>query len=182
MSEAKIREILTFWFEECTPEQWFKKDAAFDETVRERFLDIYEELVEGNHGDWRNTAEGCLAEIIVLDQFSRNMFRDSPKAFEADPQARACLHHALAHGFDGDLTQVQCNFLYLPLEHSEDAMDQDHAVALFTANGDEKSLDYAVQHKVIIDRFGRFPHRNRILGRQSTPEEEEFLTQPNSSF
>lgn len=182
MSETKIHEILTFWFEECSPEQWFKKDDQFDATIRNRFLETYEELVAGNHGDWRETAEGCLAEIILLDQFSRNMFRDNPKAFEADPQARACLHHALAHGFDQELTTAQRNFLYLPLEHSEDVKDQEQAVELFTANGDETTTDYAIQHKVIIDRFGRFPHRNKVLGRKSTQEEEEFLTQPGSSF
>lgn len=182
MPQDRIRDVLTFWFEESTPEQWFKKDDAFDAIIRERFLETYEEVVEGNHGDWRETAEGCLAEIIVLDQFSRNMFRNDPRAFEADPQARACLHHALARGFDEDMTVVQRKFLYLPLEHSEDAQDQVQAVELYTALGEVEALDYAVQHKVIIDRFGRFPHRNKVLGRESTEEEKEFLTQPGSSF
>lgn len=182
MNESEVKSILNFWFEESSPADWFQKSDSFDQEITTRFAQLHVEVMENKKTHWRDTAEGCLAEIIILDQFSRNMFRDSPKAFASDERARDCLRHVLENSFDQEMTVQQKNFLYLPLEHSESLEDQVESVALFEANGDENSLDYAIQHKVIIERFGRFPHRNKILGRPSTDEELEFLNQPGSSF
>ena len=182
MSDPTIDNVLKFWFEECEPAQWFKKDPSFDERVRDDFLGLYEKVVADCFPDWRDSAEGCLAEILVLDQFSRNMFRDDPQAFAADPRARECLRHALERGYDAGLPELRRKFLYMPLMHSEEAADHRLSMELFGALGDRDALKFAELHKVIIDRFGRYPHRNAVLGRESTEEEREFLTQPNSSF
>ncbi|WP_420546802.1 DUF924 family protein [Curvivirga sp.] len=182
MSQAKIDAVITFWFEESTPQDWFTKSDIFDQKIRDNFSNLHTALMNEEHQDWRQTAKGCLAEIIVLDQFSRNMFRNHPKAFASDEKARECLNHMLERGFDKELSVNERKFTYLPLEHSEDVKDQEKAIACYTELGDELALDYAQQHKVIIDRFGRFPHRNKILGRTSTEEEIEFLEQPGSSF
>jgi len=177
-----INDVLAFWFQESGPEQWFAKDDMFDEKISKKFLTVYEALVAGNHKDWRLSAQGCLAEIIVLDQLSRNMFRDDPKAFVADFQALECANHAIAMAYDREFSQVERNFLYLPFEHSEKMVDQDKSIHYFTENGDANTLDYAVKHKKIIDRFGRYPHRNDVLDRPSTEEELAFLQEPGSSF
>lgn len=179
---ATPQEIIAFWFEESTPEQWFKKDEGFDRTVIEHFRETYDAVVADGHANWRGDAEGCLAEILVLDQFSRNMFRDDPKAFAADARALACLKHAIAEGFDKQLAEEKRKFLYMPLMHSESAADQELSISMFSTLDDENTLDFAHRHKVIIDRFGRYPHRNAVLGRESTAEEEIFLAQPGSSF
>lgn len=179
---ADARAVLDFWFKESGPEKWFVKDEAFDGEIRDRFGTVYRRAYDGDVDDWIETAEGCLALVIVLDQFPRNLFRDDPRAFATDARARILLQNALDKEFDKALDARQRQFLYLPLQHSEDRRDQELSVKLNATLGNEDVLKYAQAHKDIIDRFGRFPHRNTILGRESTTEETEFLTQPGSSF
>ena len=179
---AEAQAILDFWFVESGPEKWFSKDAAFDKAIVSRFGGVYRRAYDGEVGDWIETAEGCLALMIVLDQFPRNMFRDDPRAFATDPHARILLRHMLDMGYDKGLDARQRQFLYMPLQHSENRDDQALSVELNATLGDEDVLKFARAHKDIIDRFGRFPHRNAILGRESTSEELAFLDQPGSSF
>lgn len=190
---ADVNEILNFWFGQTGEAEygksrkvWFVKDSKFDTEVQERFQADYELAATGRLKDWEGSAPGCLALILLLDQFSRNMFRGTPKAFAADPQALSLAKHAIAQGFDQELLPVQRWFVYLPFEHSENLADQHQAVSLFRQISNEldstDALEYAIKHLQVIERFGRFPHRNRILGRVSTPEEEDFLSQPGSSF
>lgn len=180
---ARIDEVLAFWFGELTPEDWFAGGEAVDAKVRERFADLHEALrEEGAPESWRATARGMAAAVIALDQFPRNLYRDDARAFAADAAALALAKEALARGLDRDMTEDQRRFLYLPFEHSEDPAEQERSVELFAALGDERSLEYAVRHRVVIDRFGRFPHRNEALGRASTAEEIEFLAGPNAPF
>jgi len=175
-------DILHFWFNEIEPFAWWKKDTAFDQLVIERFSEIHAQATRCELQAWRNTPEGRLAEIIVLDQFSRNMFRDSPMSFAYDPLALALAQEAVAAGADRALNSAQCAFLYIPYMHSESAVIHQEAVKLFSAEGLEENLDFELRHKIIIDRFGRYPHRNKVLGRESTPEEIEFLKEPGSGF
>jgi uncharacterized protein (DUF924 family) len=177
-----VEKVLEFWFEQTAPDQWFEKDPAFDASVRERFLALHEILVSRGNAGLLGEPQTALAAVIVLDQMSRNMFRDTPRAFAADPQAFALAEAAIARGFDAALTKDQRMFLYLPFGHAEDRQSQARAVALTAALGDAELLKWAQAHKAIVDRFGRFPHRNGVLGRISTPEETEFLNQPGSSF
>ena len=179
---AEARAVLDFWFVESGPEKWFVKDDGFDSEIRDRFGSLYRRARDGDLGDWIATPEGCLALVIVLDQFPRNIYRADPRAFATDPHARILLQYALDKGFDKALDARQKQFLYMPLQHSEDRGDHELSVELYAALGDEDVLEYARAHKDIIDRFGRFPHRNEILGRESTAEETAFLTQPGSSF
>ena len=174
--------ILEFWFQEITPAQWWKVDPAFDSLVAERFGDIHKQAIRAELFAWRDTPHGRLAEIIVLDQFSRNIHRGTPRAFEADPLALALAQEAVAAKADAALAQEERNFLYMPYMHSESK--QIHAVAepIFKANTPESIYNFELRHKAIIDRFGRYPHRNVMLGRASTPEELAFLTEPGSSF
>ena len=177
-------EVLRFWFGEgadygVVHKRWFEKNPAFDVEVRDRFLGVYESQLVGR--DWRAQPHPCLARIIVLDQFPRNMFRGTPQAFATDALALAAARHALAAGYDRDWLRVEKIFAYLPFEHSEALADQQRACELMRPLGEEQ-YDYALRHKAIIERFGRFPHRNAILGRASTPEEVEFLKQPGSGF
>lgn len=180
--KVTYQEILKFWFEEITPDQQFGKDESFDQKIRERFLASHQEAMRGELYLWRNSAQGRLAEIILLDQFSRNMFRDQPQAFASDAVALTLAQEAVLLGIDKQLAPQQRIFLYMPYMHSESAEIHKVAIVLFNQPGLEENLRYELLHKTIIDRFGRFPHRNRILGRASTPEELEFLKQPNSSF
>ncbi|MGB7444280.1 MAG: DUF924 family protein [Coleofasciculaceae cyanobacterium] len=186
-------EILDFWFGK--PNQpdygkerkvWFSKNPEFDQEVRSRFLEDYQLSAIGQLGDWQKTPLGCLALILLLDQFPRNMFRGQPQAFATDPQALATAKHAVAQGFDQELLPVQRWFIYIPFEHSEKLADQQRCLELFSTLKDEPSsastINYAYRHFQVIERFGRFPHRNQILGRETTPEEAEFLQQPGSSF
>jgi uncharacterized protein (DUF924 family) len=166
--------VLAFW-RAAGPDRWFEKDAAFDGEIRARFLDLYEAAAAGGLAWWETTPEGALALVIVLDQFPRNMFRDSARAFAADPLARAVAARAIARGFDQRVALAERSFFYLPLEHSEEPADQERCVALNRASGDADALKWAELHADIIRRFGRFPHRNGVLGRSSTPEEETFL-------
>jgi|SRR5690554_3526765 len=174
--------ILDFWFAEIEPEQWWTKDLDFDALLVQRFSDIHAAAVRCELFSWRATPQGRLAEVIVLDQFSRNMFRDRAASFAADPLALALAQEAVASGDDQALTTEQRGFLYMPYMHSESLLIHKQAVPLFEANGVAQTLDYEWQHKRIIERFGRYPHRNDILGRESTAEEIEFLKQPGSSF
>ena len=168
-------DILTFWFEESNPDQWFEKVEAFDQEIRTRFLATHERVVRGETLEWRDTPEGKLAEVIVLDQFSRNMFRGTPRAFAYDALALARAQEAIANGDDMRVPPLQRQFFYMPLMHSELLAVHTESRSLFEALGNESLLKYETEHTDIIERFGRYPHRNKVLGRASTPEEEAFL-------
>jgi uncharacterized protein (DUF924 family) len=174
--------IIDFWFKELTPDQWFEKDKGLDGEIARRFGGVHAQAVNGELSSWRSTPEGRLAEVIVLDQFSRNIFRDQPGMFAADPLALALAQDAIQSGDDTRLEARKRAFLYLPFMHSESRAIHEIALKLFSAPGLESNLKFERLHKSIIDRFGRFPHRNAILGRESTPEEIEFLKQPGSRF
>ena len=167
-------DVLAFW-REAGPDRWYDRDEVFDTAIRTRFLPTYEAAAAGELGDWENSPESALALLIVLDQFPRNMFRDDPRAYAADPLARAVADRAIARGFDQRVDAGERLFFYLPFEHSEDAADQARSVALHRALGDADSLKWAQLHADIIARFGRFPHRNAVLGRETTPDEQAFL-------
>lgn len=175
-------DILNFWFHEIEPKQQFSSDPKFDLQIRTRFLNVYESVVKGETVDWRNSPKGRLAEIIVLDQFSRNMFRNKPEAFSADALALRLAKEAVKVKADLELPFNQSAFIYMPYMHSENKEDHEVAVLLFSKPGMENSLKFELLHKKIIDRFGRYPHRNEVLGRVSTPEEIEFLKEKGSSF
>ncbi len=174
--------ILHFWFQELTDKQHFTKDAELDDTIRTRFSDTLEAAARCELFAWRATAEGRLAEILVLDQFSRNIFRDTPRAFAQDALALVLAQELVASGLDSSLPAAQRVFAYMPYMHSESALVHTQAVALFTQLGIAGNLDFELRHKAIIDRFGRYPHRNAILGRTSSAEELAFLAEPGSSF
>ena len=176
------QEILTFWFEEIQPAQWWKKDDRFDVLLLERFSNVYTRTCSCELFEWRRQPEGRLAEIIVLDQFSRNMFRGTPRAFAMDSMALTLSQEAIACGADQHLSPVQRSFLYMPYMHSESLLIHEIAVDLYRQNGVQGNLDFELKHKRIIEKFGRYPHRNDILGRQSSAEEIEFLSQPDSGF
>ncbi|MDZ7960101.1 MAG: DUF924 family protein [Aulosira sp. DedQUE10] len=191
MSQAKA--ILEFWFGH--PDEpgygkpksfWFSKTPDFDEEMRNRFLQDYQKAAGGYLDDWVDSPETCLALILLLDQFPRNMFRGTPEAFATDWEALSAAQQAVAKGYDRKFLPVQCWFIYLPFEHSENLADQRRCVKLFQqVSHDPESasaIKYAFRHLEIIERFGRFPHRNSILERASTPEEIEFLKQPDSFF
>lgn len=169
------RDVLRFWFTETTPEQRFTKDPKFDAKLRRRFLDTYWRVAKGEMADWRKSAKGRLAEIIVLDQFARNMFRGSGQAFAADSIALTLAQEAIRSGADKKLTKAERQFLYLPFMHSESRLIQRESVKLFKKFHDKKSLWFARDHKKVVDRFGRFPHRNKALGRKSTAAEMRFM-------
>lgn len=175
--------VLDYWFGAGMAERWFVKDPAFDREVRRRLGALYERAILGQLKAWRDHAEGCLALVLLLDQVPRNLFRDDPRAYASDAEALAIAEEALSKGFDRQLPQVRRVFLYLPLEHSEDLAVQERCVELMGALDEQPDWrDYAVKHRDIVARFGRFPHRNAALGRTTTAEEEEFLKQPGSSF
>ena len=171
---ATASEVVSFW-RKAGPEAWFKKDEAFDARIRERFLPTYDAAADGKLSSWEKQAEGALALLILLDQFPRNMFRGQPRMFETAPMARAIAAGALVRGFDAEMPSDMRSFFYLPFEHSESLKDQERSVALFKATGDAELLKWAEIHADIIRRFGRFPHRNAVLGRVTTPEEQAFL-------
>lgn len=168
-------DIVEFW-REAGPDHWFRKDDDFDRTLRERYLDLRREAVAGTLNDWTDNADGTLALLLLLDQFSRNMFRGSAEAFAADPRAREIADTAIRLGHDLEFDTDLRNFFYLPFEHSESLADQDRSVRLVHPLGSAEYLRYALLHRVIIRRFGRFPHRNVVLGRHTSPAEEAFLT------
>lgn len=179
---AVYQEILDFWFREISPADWWTKSEAFDRLLKQRFLNVLEQASRCELYEWRKTPGGRLAEIILLDQFSRNIYRDTPRAFAQDAQALALAQEVIAAGIHQSLSAIERNFLYMPYMHSESLIIHEQAVILFTENGLVDNLDFELRHKAIIERFGRYPHRNNILGRISTPEEIEFLSQPGSSF
>ena len=179
---ASSAAVVAFWFEESKPEQWYKKDAAFDNAIRDRFEMTVTAALASHLDGWADSAEGCLALIILLDQFTRNIYRDSPRAFSGDDMAVALSLRCgdrdyLAHE---DATYRQ--FMLMPMMHSEDLAIQEKSLPLFERLTNPRTHEFAVKHRDIIARFGRFPHRNAVLGRPSTDEEVEFLKQPGSSF
>jgi len=178
-----IHDVLNFWFAEGMDKKWFFKDPAFDQAVEEKLLPLYEKACRGELKSWENTAEGCLALCILFDQVPRNLFRNDPKTYATDAVALEIAQSVVIKGWDKPLTQHERIFIYIPYEHSEDLSFQEKSLDLFRAL-DENSdwYIYAKKHEVIVRRFGRFPHRNNILGRESTAEEIEFLKQPGSSF
>jgi uncharacterized protein (DUF924 family) len=181
MDAGWAEDVLSFWFQELTPRDWFAKSDELDARIRERFLALYETLATEDAVELHGPRE-LQAAVIVLDQFSRNLFRNNARAFAADPLARKLAARAIEQGLDAALPPEQRIFLYLPFEHSENRADQARAVALTSALGNENWTRYALAHQTLIERFGRFPHRNAVLGRESTPEEIEALSQPFGSF
>jgi uncharacterized protein (DUF924 family) len=179
---AWVADVFSYWFDELTLEQCFQKSDVIDGTIRTRFSALHEQLARDDGSISTEAPRELLAAIIVFDQFSRNLYRGSPRAFATDPIARRLARTAVADGLDQAMSKRERIFVYLPYEHSEDAADQEQSVRLFAQLDDEDLTKYAVAHKVIIDRFGRFPHRNVALGRESTPEEIAFLEEPMSSF
>ena len=183
--------LLRFWFGEGeeygSPRSfWFEKSEEVDREIRERFSEDHERAASGELEDWKSGPRECLALILLLDQVPRNIFREDARSYATDALAREAARHAIESGFDSELENVERWFVYLPFEHSEDMEDQRRSVELFEAmGGDGEDVDvahYARRHLEIVERFGRFPHRNRVLGRESTPEEAEFLEEPGSSF
>ena len=174
MTIAKPDDVLAFW-RAAGEQKWFAKNDAFDAEIKSRFLPTYEAAAKGALADWEATPEGALALTIVLDQFPRNMFRRDARAFAADAAARAVADRALARGFDRQVPEDQRLFFYLPFEHSEAMADQDRCCALVKALGNPDLLHWAELHADIIRRFGRFPHRNAVLGRTTTPAEKAYL-------
>lgn len=171
---ASPQDVLAFW-REAGHDKWFNKDTAFDEAIRARFLDTYEVAAAGLLSDWEATREGALALVIALDQFPRNMFRGSARAFAADPLALGVAKRAIERGLDVATPVEERAFFYLPFEHSEELADQERCCALFRATGDADLVKWADLHADIIRRFGRFPHRNAVLGRTTTADEQAFL-------
>ena len=175
-------DILNFWFKEIEQSAWWNKDENFDQMIIDRFTYIHNKAIQGELFEWRLTPKGSLAEVIILDQFSRNMFRDTARAFAYDGMALVLSQEAITAEFDRELSNIENSFLFMPFMHSESVTMHELAVALFTKNGNKNNLDYELKHKAIIDRFGRYPHRNEILGRESTADEIAFLKEPESSF
>jgi len=169
----KAEDIVAFW-RAVGPDRWFEKDAALDDEIRRRFLSTYEAAASGRLTDWEQNAEGALALLILLDQFPRNMFRGDARAFATDALARAVASRGILHGFDGAIPDMR-TFFYLPFMHSENPADQERAVSFYRAHNEAENLKWAELHADIIREFGRFPHRNAVLGRVTTPEERAFL-------
>ena len=181
-ADPRAREVLEFWFRgDARDPRWFRKDEAFDRALRDRFLPLHELAAGGGLAAWLESPAECLALVIVLDQFPRNMFRGEARAFAADPLAREAARALLSRGWDRNMDEPRRLFAYLPFEHSESLPDQELACELMK-DFDPEQVRYAERHREIIRRFGRFPHRNALLGRVSTPEEVEFLKQPGSGF
>ena len=176
------RAILAFWFEEIDPASWWSARTEFDALVRDRYGDLLQRCARGECSGWRGDASGRLAEIIVLDQFSRNIHRGTPVAFAQDPMALALAQEAVSQGCHLELDVVRRGFLFLPFMHSESRLIHQTALELYRGFAAQENLEAELRHKAIIARFGRYPHRNEVLGRASTPEEVEFLRQPGSRF
>ena len=174
--------ILHFWFTELNDAQRFAKDEALDARLRQRFEATLRAAIAGELYEWRRTALGRLAEIVVLDQFSRNIYRDTPAAFSQDAQALALAQELISRGLDQDVPTAQRAFAYMPYMHSESLLIHQQALALFSQTGLEGSLAFEHKHRKILEQFGRYPHRNQILGRASTASEIAFLKTPGSSF
>lgn len=180
---ASASTVIDFWFNEIQPKQWWVKDPDFDELLRQRFGKVLQQASACELSEWRASAEGRLAEIIFLDQFSRNIYRDSPGAFAQDPLALALAQEAVLSGALTKLDHIdKRTFLLMPYMHSESKIVHEAAVNLFKEYTPENHYEFELKHKAIVDRFGRYPHRNKILGRVSSEEEYEFLKQPGSGF
>ena len=176
-------QVLDFWFKEAGSQKWFGKNSGFDQVLTERFTDVLRQAAAAEFYTWRTSAQGRLAEIIVLDQFSRNIYRNTTAAFAQDAMALALAQEAVAAGILQELSSIEVrNFILMPYMHSESKLIHQQAELLFKQYSNQKTYDFELRHKVIVDRFGRYPHRNEILGRNSTAEEMEFLKQPNSTF
>ncbi len=173
--DKRIRQVLSFWFSGRVQPRWFNSTPEFDAELRSDFSEIYRVAKSGELDDWQNDPQGALALIIILDQFPLNMFRGQAEGFSCETKAQRVSHYAIDNGFDTDLTDTQKVFMYMPLMHSEDMADQDEAVSLFERAGLEDNLRYAKHHRAIVRRFGRFPHRNAVLGRKSSAEELDYL-------
>lgn len=178
----EYQEIIHFWFEEVEPRQWFEKDEQLDEEIRQRFGACHQQAIQGELAVWRETLKGRLAEIIVLDQFSRNIFRNDPRSFAYDGMALVLAQEAMKQKELNQLNAAQRSFLYMPLMHSESLVIHEEALKRFSEKGLETNLEFEIKHRDILMKFGRYPHRNEILNRQSTPEELLFLKEPDSSF
>lgn len=194
MDTSPWQAIFDFWFLPAgapghgqARAEWFRKDAAFDAEIRSRFGPLLEQALAGGLKHWDASPDGALARILLLDQFTRNAYRDSPRAFAGDALALACAQAVVTAGADRQLTPLQRWFVYLPFEHAEDMALQERSVALFAqlqkdSGSFEMALDYALRHRAVIARYGRFPHRNSILGRPSSADELEYLRQPGAGF
>ncbi len=176
------QDVLDFWFKQTSPKLWFVQNATLDNQIKQKFGQLHAAAIASELVEWRIDAQGRLAEIILLDQFSRNLYRDQAIAYAYDSMALVLAQEVVQQNLDQELDIAQRVFLYMPYMHSESEKIHQTALALFTALGDKSSLHYEKAHKKIIERFGRYPHRNKALGRASTPDEIEFLKQPNSSF
>jgi len=186
---SDMEKLLSFWFGDAEPEKmathrgaWWAKDPEFDQRINVEFKGLFDQAVAGKLGAWKETPLGCVALVILLDQFPRNIFRTDERAFSMDEAARALTRYVLDKQFDHALPMGAKLFLYLPLEHSENLSDQRECLGLMKEMGDAGYVDFAQKHLDVIEKFGRFPHRNVLLGRKSTPAEEAFLKGPNSSF
>lgn len=179
---TSYQDILHFWFNELSVKDWWSKNDLLDQNITRRFGDLHHQASQGELWSWRESCQGRLAEIIVLDQFSRNIYRNHRKSFANDPMALALSQEAVAKSCDQNLSADEKSFLYIPFMHSESSAIHHQAVKLYDQPGLEKNLEFEILHKNIIDRFGRYPHRNKILGRESTKEEIDFLKTPGSSF
>lgn len=177
-----MEEVLEFWFETLSPKDWWTKNDELDTTISNKFGELLEQAARGELSSWRDGPMGRLAEIIVLDQFSRNIHRGKPESFAQDALALKLAQECVACGDDKKLAPEKRAFVYMPYIHSESLEVHDEAVKLFEDLGNQDNLKFEHAHRDIIQRFGRYPHRNKVLGRESTPEELEFLTQPGSSF
>ncbi|WP_417514878.1 DUF924 family protein [Minwuia sp.] len=183
MEDPEIARVLSFWFEELSGEDYWQQSDAVDARIVAVFSDLYEKAAGGNCDHWQETPEGALALVIVLDQFPRNMFRKDPRAWATDGKALKVAQDAIAKGLDLQIPKDRCMFLYMPFEHSEDIEIQKQSLEIFKRlDLPEDTYGFVVRHHEIIERFGRFPHRNAVLGRETTPEEEAFLKEPHSSF
>jgi uncharacterized protein (DUF924 family) len=187
--QQSVQDILDFWFGPPgsdiygeSRKEWFVKDDKFDALCRSTLLEHYEKAAKGHYNHWQEDPWSGLALLILLDQVPRNLFRGSSKSFATDAKARGVTRYLVDNNMDQTVLPIMRVFMYLPLEHSEDIIEQNMSVSLFEKLGDEGFLDYAKQHQVIVERFGRFPHRNVVMGRDNTDEEEKFLKQPNSGF
>ncbi len=176
------QDIINFWFNEQNEANWFKSSDKFDREIEDKFGELYRESKSQLGVEWSETAVGMLAAVILFDQLPRNLFRDSPDAFASDALALQYAKKAISLGLDAQLTAEQNQFLYMPFMHSEDKAVQEECIALYETLNRPGNLEFAIKHKAIIDRFGRYPHRNKALGRESTPEEIAFLKEPGSSF
>lgn len=179
---SAARRLLDFWFAPEVASRWFVTDPGLDKELDERFRPLVDQALAGGLSDWTAAPEGALALVILLDQLPRNLWRGTARAFSGDARARRVADEAIARGFDLRLSPDRRTFLYLPFEHSENLADQRRAVALFRDRGTPDGLDWAEKHLAVIERFGRFPHRNAALGRADTVEEAEYLSQPGAGF